>query len=150
MMVIQALPLSNEIPWKTVFAKYWTSKSLTAYNFLEPWLPLIFHIYESVLTIIWSIPESQFTEDWPWAFCFWLHLPQAQEAQSLSIEINLIVDVYLIYAFYFTSAFRKAIVRWNKGLYKAFVAYCWIHIIFNQCIFGLISVDKLYDWASYF
>ena len=35
------------------------------------------------------------------------------------------INVYLIFVFYFMSAF-------------------------NQCILGLISVDKLYDWASYF
>ena len=61
------------------------------------------------LTLIWSIPESQLIEDWPWAFCFWLHLSKAQEAQSLSIEIN----VYLISVFYFKSAFKKEIVKVN-------------------------------------
>ena len=34
-----------------------------------------------------------------------------QEAQSLSIEINSIINVYLTYVLYFTSAFRKAMVK---------------------------------------
>ena len=34
-----------------------------------------------------------------------------QEAQSLSIEINSRINVYLIYVFYFTLAFRKAMVK---------------------------------------
>ena len=88
MMVIQALPLSNEIPWKTAFAKYWTSEFLTAYNFVEPWLPLTSHIYESVFNIY--LMNSWKPEDWLLTFCFWLHLSKAQEGQSLSIEMNLI------------------------------------------------------------
>ena len=34
-----------------------------------------------------------------------------QEAQSLSIEINSIINVYLIYVLYFTSEFRNGMVK---------------------------------------
>ena len=51
MMVIQALLLSNEIPWKTAFAKYWTSESLTASNFIEAWLPLsAYNTFDEILS----------------------------------------------------------------------------------------------------
>ena len=111
MMVIEALTLSNEIPWKTAFAKYWTSESLTAYNFVEPWFPLTFHIYDPVFNTY--LINSWKPEDWPLAFCFWLpvHLSKAQEGQSLSNRNEFDINVYWISVFYFMSAFEKEIVK---------------------------------------
>ena len=60
-----------------------------------------------------------------------------QEAQSLSIEINSIISVYLIYVFHFTSAFRKVMVKifTNTCLcplscfnFTSLTLYFWLHI----------------------
>ena len=61
------------------------------------------------------------------------------------------ISVYLIFVFYLISVFKKEIVKVNyKRTLQGICSILLDTFIFNQCISGLISVDKLYDWASYF
>ena len=110
-MVIQALPLSNEIPWISAFAKYWTSESLTVYNFVEPRLPLTFHIYESVF-------NTYLINSWKPVYCglamsfLFLITPVQSIGDPIITNRNQFdINVYLISVFYFTSAFKKEIVK---------------------------------------
>ena len=105
------ITLYNEIPWKTAFAKYWTSESLTAYNFVEPWLPLTFHIYESVFDTY--LINSWKLVYWGLAMSFlFLITPVQSTGGPIIINRNQFdINVYLISVFYFKSAFKKEIVK---------------------------------------
>ena len=60
---------------------------------------------------------------------------------------QLDINIYLISVFYFVSAFEKEIV---EATLQGICSILLDTFIFNQCISVLISVNKLYDWASYF